>query len=76
MLLEEKHSNIHGIVHGGMIFTFLHQTLGHTVWEAADRGECAFHLRRQTGGFSGGGRRGDARDASHRVCVRAPAGGS
>jgi len=38
LLVEEKHSYIHGIVHGGMISTFLDQTLGHTVWEAADRG--------------------------------------
>ena len=38
LLVEEKHSNIHGIVHGGMISTFLDQTLGHTVWEASDRG--------------------------------------
>jgi acyl-coenzyme A thioesterase PaaI-like protein len=38
LLVEEKHSNIHGIVHGGMISTFLDQTLGNTVWEAVDRG--------------------------------------
>ena len=38
LLVEAKHSNIQGIVHGGMISTILDQTLGHTVWEAADRG--------------------------------------
>lgn len=37
LLAEERHSNAHGIVHGGMLVTFLDQILGITCWEAAKR---------------------------------------
>ncbi len=37
LLAEEKHANAHGIVHGGMVMTFLDQTLGIACWEAAAR---------------------------------------
>ena len=37
LLAEAKHGNAHGIVHGGMLVTFLDQILGATCWEAANR---------------------------------------
>jgi uncharacterized protein (TIGR00369 family) len=37
LLAAEKHRNIHGIVHGGMLAMFLDQTLGIACWEAAER---------------------------------------
>ena len=37
LLAEDRHSNAHGIVHGGMLVTFLDQILGITCWEAAKR---------------------------------------
>lgn len=37
LLAEDRHSNAHGIVHGGMLVTFLDQILGATCWEAASR---------------------------------------
>lgn len=37
LVAGEKHGNAHGIVHGGMLVTFLDQILGATSWEAAKR---------------------------------------
>ncbi len=37
LLVEAHHGNAHGIVHGGMLVTFLDQVLGVTCWEAAQR---------------------------------------
>jgi len=37
LLAAEKHRNIHGIVHGGMLSMFLDQTLGIASWEASGR---------------------------------------
>lgn len=37
LVAEDRHSNAHGIVHGGMLVTFLDQILGATCWEAAQR---------------------------------------
>jgi len=37
LLAAEKHRNIHGIVHGGMLSMFLDQTLGIACWEASGR---------------------------------------
>ena len=38
LLAEPRHGNAHGIIHGGMLVTFLDQILGVTCWEAANRG--------------------------------------
>ncbi len=40
MLADERHINVHGIVHGGMLMTFADTGLGITVWEAAGRQPC------------------------------------
>lgn len=40
MLADERHVNVHGIVHGGMLMTFADTGLGITVWEAMDRQPC------------------------------------
>ena len=40
MLADERHTNVHGIVHGGMIMTFADTGLGITVWEAMGRQPC------------------------------------
>ena len=40
MLAEERHTNVHGIVHGGMIMTFADTGLGLTVWDAVGRRPC------------------------------------
>ena len=37
LLAGPQHGNAHGIVHGGMLATFLDQILGATCWEAAKR---------------------------------------
>jgi len=37
LLAEPRHGNAHGIVHGGMLVTFLDQILGLTCWKAANR---------------------------------------
>jgi acyl-coenzyme A thioesterase PaaI-like protein len=34
---EPRHANIGGVVHGGMLMTFMDDMLGRTVWEAVDR---------------------------------------
>lgn len=35
LLAEPRHGNAHGIIHGGMLVTFLDQILGVTCWTAA-----------------------------------------
>lgn len=40
MLADGRHTNIHGIVHGGMLMTFADTGLGITVWEAMGRQPC------------------------------------
>ena len=40
MLADARHTNIHGIVHGGMLMTFADTGLGITVWEALGRVPC------------------------------------
>ena len=36
-LPEQRHLNIGGVVHGGMLMSFMDDVLGMTVWEAAGR---------------------------------------
>jgi uncharacterized protein (TIGR00369 family) len=38
---EERHLNGNGIVHGGILMTFVDQAIGMTVWDAIDRRPCA-----------------------------------
>ena len=40
MLADERHTNVHGIVHGGMLMTFADTGMGITVWEALGRKPC------------------------------------
>ncbi len=40
MLADSRHTNLHGIVHGGMLMTFADTGLGITVWEALNRQAC------------------------------------
>ena len=40
MLADARHTNIHGIVHGGMLMTFADTGLGITVWEVLGRKPC------------------------------------
>lgn len=37
LLAGPQHSNVHGIVHGGMLMTLIDNALGLTVWEATGR---------------------------------------
>ena len=39
-LAEQRHLNIGGVVHGGMLMSFADDVLGMTVWEAAGRKPC------------------------------------
>jgi uncharacterized protein (TIGR00369 family) len=39
-LPEQRHLNIGGVVHGGMLMSFMDDVLGMTVWEAAGRRPC------------------------------------
>lgn len=38
---EEGHTNSNGVVHGGMLFSFLDDILGHIVWRALGKRRCA-----------------------------------
>ncbi len=40
-LAEENHTNYHGIVHGGMMMSFMDEVLGQTVWRAIGNKPCA-----------------------------------
>ena len=40
-LAEEGHTNSNGVVHGGMLFSFLDDILGHIVWRSLNKKRCA-----------------------------------
>lgn len=40
MAVDGRHTNVHGIVHGGALMTFADTGLGITVWEASGRKPC------------------------------------
>lgn len=40
-LPDESHTNAHGIIHGGMMMSFMDEVLGQTVWRAIGRKPCA-----------------------------------
>lgn len=43
--LDESHCNAQGIIHGGVLMTFMDHALSLLVWEAADRALCStIHL--------------------------------
>jgi uncharacterized protein (TIGR00369 family) len=37
---DERHANINGVLHGGMLVTFADQALGSTVYEATSKRKC------------------------------------
>src|SRR5258708_265509 len=41
LLVEAKHLNGRGVIHGGMIMSFADEALSMWVWEAAERKRCA-----------------------------------
>ncbi|WP_293948652.1 PaaI family thioesterase [Sneathiella sp.] len=40
-LADEGHANANGIVHGGMLISFLDEALGQIIWRSVDRQRCA-----------------------------------
>ena len=40
-LADESHTNGNGVVHGGMLFSFLDEALGQIVWRSVDKQRCA-----------------------------------
>ncbi len=36
-LVDESHTNYNGILHGGMMMSFMDETMGQTIWHAVDR---------------------------------------
>jgi acyl-coenzyme A thioesterase PaaI-like protein len=40
-LADESHANAHGVVHGGMLMSFLDEALGQLVWRSVDKKRCA-----------------------------------
>ncbi len=40
-LADESHTNYHGIVHGGMMMSFMDEVLGQTIWRAIGNKPCA-----------------------------------
>ncbi|MEH6402815.1 MAG: PaaI family thioesterase [Sneathiella sp.] len=40
-LPDESHTNYNGIVHGGMMMSFMDEVLGQTVWNSVSRKPCA-----------------------------------
>ncbi len=41
LLLEERHHNFQGVMHGGVAMAFFDQAMALTIWEACDRAFCA-----------------------------------
>lgn len=39
--LDERHTNAQGMIHGGVLMTFMDHALSLMVWEAADRAPCS-----------------------------------
>lgn len=40
-LADESHANAHGVIHGGMLMSFLDEALGQVVWRAVNKKRCA-----------------------------------
>ncbi|MBO0332292.1 PaaI family thioesterase [Sneathiella sp. CAU 1612] len=40
-LAEEGHTNGNGVIHGGMLISFLDEALGQIIWRALDKQRCA-----------------------------------
>ncbi|MEX0583651.1 MAG: PaaI family thioesterase, partial [Sneathiella sp.] len=40
-LADESHTNGNGVVHGGMLLSFLDEVMGQNVWHAVDKKRCA-----------------------------------
>jgi len=40
-LVEKQHTNANGMLHGGMMMTFVDEMMGHKVWHAIDKKPCA-----------------------------------
>lgn len=36
MLMDERHTNVRGVIHGGVLFSFLDQFMGKLVWDALE----------------------------------------
>lgn len=39
-LIDERHINMRGIIHGGMLMTFADAALGQAAWDACDHANC------------------------------------
>ena len=39
--LDESHTNAQGVVHGGVLMTFMDHAMSLVIWEAADRAFCS-----------------------------------
>ena len=40
LLVDERHVNLRGVIHGGMLMTLADLTLGAAVWDLTDRAPC------------------------------------
>lgn len=38
--IDERHVNMRGVIHGGMLMTFADATLGQAAWDACDHADC------------------------------------
>jgi len=39
-IVDERHVNLRGVIHGGMLMTLADMTLGQAAWDACDRANC------------------------------------
>ena len=39
-VVDERHVNMRGVIHGGMLMTLADMTLGQTAWDACDHANC------------------------------------
>ncbi|HTP78593.1 MAG TPA: PaaI family thioesterase [Rhizomicrobium sp.] len=40
LLIDERHVNMRGVIHGGMLMTFADASLGQAAWDACDHANC------------------------------------
>jgi uncharacterized protein (TIGR00369 family) len=40
LIVDERHVNMRGVIHGGMLMTLADMTLGQAVWDACDHAAC------------------------------------
>ena len=56
-IVDDRHTNAHGVTHGGALLTFADAALGYALWHATDRAPCV--TVSQQSNFQGSSKAGD-----------------